>query len=254
MKYLFLTLLLLPLGLFAQVQFHISGDLGVTFLPTTEEGRNAAKNNSSVDQRSIGLGAELWFPNRKKEYNRGVFARYGRIFLTRLQADYRGLAAGSTSESRRTIFAQTKLLRCDYYQFGLMANLTSFDSRRYHWSFQLGGGVTLIHSERIHVAASEFHQGEEQLQTPGAAYVIDAEGIRIIESGPDGVTMLDNMLVKFTHFLETGFYAETANSVSLFFSAQLGLRPIVDAGLYQDDDLKGRLWIQIRTGVKGRLF
>jgi len=254
MKYLFISLIIFPLSLFAQLQVQISGDLAVTFLPSTAAGRGPTANSTLARSGGVSLGAELWFPGKSKKYNYGVFARYGRVFWTRLQANFSGPAAGTTPESERIIFAQTKLLGFDYSQLGASAKVARFSSPRYEWSFQLGGGVNLIRGQRLHVAGSEFHADEARLQMPGAGYEIDSNGIRESASFVNSITLLEDMLLKTTPFLEIGVNAASEGGVMAFFSAQIGLRPVVDPALYEGNDLNGSLWFQLRTGAKGRLF
>lgn len=254
MKYLFISLIVFPLGLFAQLHVQISGDFSLTFLPSTAAGRAPTVNSSSVSDGGVSLGVELWFPGRSKKYNYGLFARYGRVFSTRLQANFSGPAAGTTPESERIIFAQTKLLGFDYSQLGATAKVARFSSPRFDWSFQLGGGVTLIRNQLLHVAGSEFHSDKDRLQTPGAGYEIDSNGIRESASFVNSISLLEDMLLKTTPFLEIGLNAESQGGITAFCSAQIGLRPIVDPSLYEGNDLNGRLWFQIRTGAKGRIF
>ncbi len=254
MKYLFISLILLPLGLFAQLQVQISGDFSLTFLPSTATGRGSRANSSSTDNSGITFGGELWFPGKNKKYNYGLFARYGLVFSTRLQANFSGPAAGTTPESSRMIFAQTKLQGFDFSQLGATVKIARFSSPRYDWSFQAGGGVSLIRRQRIHVAGSEFHSDKDRLQTPGAGYEIDRNGIRESPSFVNSISLLEDMLLKATPFMEIEANAESPGGIMAFFSAQIGLRPVVSPELYQGNDLNGLLWFQIRTGVKGRLF
>ncbi len=254
MKYLFISLIILPLGVFAQLHLQISGDFSVTFLPSTAAGRGATVNSTSTDNSGVSFGAELWFPGKSKKYNYGLYARYGRVFSTRLQGNFSGPAAGATPESNRIIFAQTKLQGFDFSQLGASAKIARFSSPRFDWSFQAGGGVSFIPSQRLHVAGSEFHSDKDRLQTPGSGYEIDSNGIRESASFVNSITLLDDMLLKVTPFLEIELNAESPGGIMAFLSAQIGLRPVVDPDLYQGNDLNGLLWFQIRTGAKGRLF
>lgn len=249
MKHLLLLLILLPAATFAQPQVQITGGLSLSFLPSTETGRAAEDALSS----GIFLGGEVWLPGKNDHALVGAFFRYGRVFSTRLQADFNGPGAGSTPGNERTIFAHSRLQRFDHLQLGLSAKVARFSAPDIDYSIQLGGGVNIIQNQQTHLAASEFHQGEERLQTPTSGYEIDKDGIRESATFVNSITLLDDMLLRASPFLEAGIHLDAREGTAGFISFQLGLTPIVDPDLYREAP-QGRVWMQLQFGAKGRIF
>jgi len=251
MRLFLILILLFPVQVFAQVQFHLAVETSIISLPSTPTGQATESSNAVL---GFAGGVELWFPGKNGKYPYIFYAQQGRgVTTSQLQALFIGPAAGATPENDRKIYARARLLQFIYRQLGGLVKVALFDGLSFDKYLLFGGGIRFIHGEQVHIGASEFDGDSERLQVVTAGYEIDGRGIRPSADIDNGILLRENMLNPVVPFAEVGLNFENESGMSLFALLQFNLSPAVDPAIYKDL-LNNQSWLQLRIGGRGRIF